>query len=78
MTTPKMSVDQPFTINNLPYGVISTKTDTTKRCATVLNSHAIDLSVLHSQGVFSDISGLADNVFAQVSISQMSTTSHRQ
>ncbi|CAK7225474.1 hypothetical protein SBRCBS47491_005902 [Sporothrix bragantina] len=60
-----MPTAQPFTINNLPYGVISTKTDTSKRCATVLNNHAIDLSVLHSQGVFSDIPGLVDNVFAQ-------------
>ncbi|KAL1895713.1 hypothetical protein Sste5346_005185 [Sporothrix stenoceras] len=65
MATPKIPTAQPFTINNLPYGVISTKTDTTKRCATVLKNHAIDLSVLHSQGVLSDIPGLVDNVFAQ-------------
>lgn len=56
----------PFTIKNLPYGVISSEDNPTKRCATVLEEHAIDLSVLYTEGVFSAVHGLEENVFDRV------------
>lgn len=57
----------PFTIKNLPYGVVSSKDNPAKRCATVLEDHAIDLSVLYTEGVFSAVHGLEQNVFDRVS-----------
>lgn len=56
----------PFTIHNLPYGVISTVDNATRRCATAFNDHAVDLSALHGEGVFSGIPGLEKDLFAAV------------
>ncbi|KAL2870371.1 uncharacterized protein BJX67DRAFT_345393 [Aspergillus lucknowensis] len=47
----------PFPIDNLPYGVISTPENPTPRCATVLESNAIDLSALEREGYFDGIPG---------------------
>ncbi|KAL7936391.1 fumarylacetoacetate hydrolase [Trichoderma chlorosporum] len=53
----------PFNINNLPYGIITSKNNPTKRCATVLERNAIDLSVLHTEGLFLGLPGLEENIF---------------
>ncbi|KAL3465070.1 hypothetical protein BJX64DRAFT_76062 [Aspergillus heterothallicus] len=57
----------PFPIDNLPYGVISTPENPTPRCATALESDAIELSLLEKDGFFSSIPGFPSSgeVFSQ-------------
>ncbi|KAH8879505.1 fumarylacetoacetate hydrolase [Thozetella sp. PMI_491] len=55
--------ETPFTLQNLPYGVITSKGNPTKRCATVLGDYTVDLSVLHAEGLFSGLPGLEENLF---------------
>jgi len=66
-----LSGQTPFTIHNLPYGVISTSSDSTRRCATVFQDTAVDLSALYDRGLFRNIPGLDKNVFAHVSITKL-------
>lgn len=56
----------PFTIHCLPYGVISTKGNSERRCATAYGDWAVDLSALFEQGLFKGVAGLEQNVFASV------------
>lgn len=58
----------PFTIDNLPYGVISTEDNPTKRCAVAFEHSAIDLDLLHRHDFFASISALHASIFANVSI----------
>ncbi|KAL5336600.1 Fumarylacetoacetase, partial [Aspergillus crustosus] len=51
----------PFPIENLPYGVISTPENPTPRCATALNTNAIDLSALEKDGYFKSVPGFETN-----------------
>lgn len=57
----------PFTIDNIPFGVISTPDSPVPRCATAFEDHAVDLSCLESDGAFASISGFGNGVFSQVS-----------
>ncbi|ODM23063.1 hypothetical protein SI65_00652 [Aspergillus cristatus] len=69
------SVEQgsPFTVDNIPFGVISTPDNPKPRCATAFGNYAIDLSALERDGFLSDIPGLegkgeiemTGNVFSQ-------------
>lgn len=64
-----MEIEQtPFTIHNLPYGIISTTQDPKRRCASAFQDFAIDLGVLAHDGLFADISGVTQSIFAQVTI----------
>ncbi|QKX61163.1 uncharacterized protein TRUGW13939_08310, partial [Talaromyces rugulosus] len=54
----------PFTIDNLPYGVISTEDNPTKRCAVAFEHSAIDLDLLHRHDFFASISALHASIFA--------------
>ncbi|OAA68004.1 fumarylacetoacetate hydrolase [Niveomyces insectorum RCEF 264] len=54
----------PFSIDNLPYGVISTAKDTRKRCAVAFEDSAIDLERLSRGGFFAPIANLPSNVFS--------------
>ncbi|KAL4795141.1 hypothetical protein BDV19DRAFT_399005 [Aspergillus venezuelensis] len=54
-----------FTIDNLPYGVISTGDNPTPRCATALDDSAIDLAILEKDGLFKDVPGFEKEVFSQ-------------
>ena len=56
----------PFTIHNLPYGVITSRGNGSRRCATAFLDYAVDLEVLYNEGVFKGIPLLRDNVFAHV------------
>lgn len=56
-----------FTIDNLPYGIISTDGNPTKRCAVAFEHSAVDLDLLYRHGFFASIPNLSDNVFANVS-----------
>jgi len=76
------SVEQgsPFTVDNIPFGVISTPGSPKPRCATAFGDYAIDLSALERDGFLSDVPGLkgksgfeiTGNVFSQVCVSSMS------
>lgn len=61
----------PFTIDNLPYGVISTANNTNKRCAIAFGDSAIDVEQLYQEGFFSSVPELRNDVF-HVSISLLS------
>jgi hypothetical protein len=59
--------ESPFTIHNIPYGIISTPSNPKPRCATAFERDAIDLSLLEEDGFFSSIPGFkGNNVFCQV------------
>lgn len=58
----------PFSIENLPYGVISTAKDHRKRCAVAFGDSAIDLEQLSRDGFFASVADLPNNVFAGVSV----------
>lgn len=58
----------PFTIDNLPYGVISTDDNSSRRCAVAFQQFAIDLDLLYRHDFFASIPGLNVNVFANVSL----------
>lgn len=58
----------PFTIENIPYGVISTARDPTKRCATAFEDYAIDLRHLERQSLFQGITGFDIAIFADVGV----------
>lgn len=56
----------PFTIENIPYGVISTKANVQRRCATAFEENAVDLSILEKHGLFHLIAGFEKRIFALV------------
>lgn len=63
------SQSTPFPIENIPFGVISTREDPTPRCATALHNDAIDLSALEKDGFFNSIPGFEKGtIFSKVNI----------
>jgi hypothetical protein len=57
----------PFTLSNLPYGVISTASDPKLRCATAFEANALELHALEEDGFFQDIPGFeGKSIFGQV------------
>ncbi|KAH8801424.1 hypothetical protein F5884DRAFT_684965 [Xylogone sp. PMI_703] len=54
----------PFSIENLPYGIISTQKDLRPRPATVIGESVIDLRSLESKGFFKGVADLPQKVFA--------------
>jgi hypothetical protein len=61
----------PFTIDNLPYGVISMDDNSSKRCAVAFQQFAIDLDLLYRHDFFASIPDLNVNVFANVSLCRL-------
>jgi fumarylacetoacetase len=57
----------PFPMDNLPYGIISTAEHPVPRCATALETDAIELSSLERDGFFASIPGFPStgDVFSQ-------------
>lgn len=55
-STPYISDESPFTLNNIPFGVISTEQDPAPRCASAIGDEAIDLRALSKTGFFADSS----------------------
>ncbi|KAJ5281519.1 hypothetical protein N7478_006891 [Penicillium angulare] len=51
------SNSSPFSLDNIPFGVISTADNPAPRCATALDHEAIDLCALESDGFFDSIQG---------------------
>jgi fumarylacetoacetase len=58
----------PFTIHNLPFGIVSTRDNPVRRCAVAYNDWAIDLDVLQRSGLFDDVQQLPQNTFSNVSM----------
>ena len=56
----------PFTIDNIPFGVISTSENPAPRCASAYEGKAIDLSVLEKDGFFLAVAGFEGAIFASV------------
>ncbi|RDW57122.1 hypothetical protein BP6252_13868 [Coleophoma cylindrospora] len=55
----------PFTIENIPYGIISTRANPTRRCATAFEDSAVDLEILEKGGLFQDVSRLEPGTFSE-------------
>lgn len=62
--TPEIAEGSPFTLANIPFGVISTSGSSETHCATAIGDFALDLHALSKHGVFTD--GAVVNAFAQV------------
>ena len=65
------ALDQPpYTLDNLPYGVISTANEPKPRCAVAIGQHAIDLAKYAKHGnlfnVESDGKFIAQQAFSEV------------
>ena len=63
----EVSADSHFPIQNIPFGVFSTSSDSRPRCATILGDTVIDLDVLYQAGLFEGL-GVSHNVFAEGSL----------
>ncbi len=46
--------DSQFTLENIPFGVFSTREDASPRCATAIGDYAVDLRALSQTGSFQD------------------------
>jgi fumarylacetoacetase len=55
-----------FSIENIPFGIFSTSTDSTPRPATAIGEFVLDLSVLAKEGVFSKLPGFDASTLQQV------------
>ena len=66
-TTPVLD-QQPFTLANLPYGVISTPDNERPRCAVAIGEHAVDLTAYAQEGRLDGLEGGVEfgRVFEQV------------
>lgn len=51
---PVVSEGSPFTLQNIPFGVVSTQQDPSPRCATAIGDYAVDLRSLSNSGFFKD------------------------
>lgn len=60
----------PYTIHNLPYGVISTAEDPRPRCAVAIDQYAIDLALYASHGRLSHAHGSLQDIFAEVCLTR--------
>lgn len=56
----------PFTMDNIPFGVISTADNPERRCASAYEDNVIDLSVLEKNGFFDVIAGFEGAIFQSV------------
>lgn len=64
-----LALDQlPFTIQNLPYGIISTNDEPVPRCAVAIGKHAVDLVKYAKEGRLAEIEHCLDfeEMFARV------------
>ena len=63
-----VSPGSPFTVDNIPFGVIKTAKDNNSRCASAIGEYAIDLSLYSQGGNLDGVKGDADlvEVFSQV------------
>lgn len=65
MSTPVLD-KLPFTLANLPYGVISTRDEPKPRCAVAIGDHAIDLAKYSKHGGLFDLESGHNFMFQQL------------
>jgi fumarylacetoacetase len=60
--------ESPFTVDNIPFGVVRTTKDSTPRCASAIGDYAIDLSLYAQWGNLDSVKEDVDlaEVFSQV------------
>ena len=58
--------DHPFSLSNVPFGIISTEDDVNPRPAVRINDWALDISVVQREGHFDDIKDLSRTAFQTV------------
>jgi fumarylacetoacetase len=65
-----ISPDSPFTVDNIPFGVIKTAKESTPRCASAIGDYAIDLSLYAQAGNLNAVKEGFDltDVFSRVSL----------
>lgn len=65
-----VSPDSPFTIDNIPFGVIKTAKESTPHCASAIGDYAIDLSLYAQAGNLDTVKESIDlrDVFSRVSL----------
>lgn len=65
-----VSSTSPFTLDNIPFGVISTGSNSKARCATALGDYAIDLAAYWKDREFAGLEGNRTlyDIFNQVCI----------
>jgi fumarylacetoacetase len=65
-----VSPDSPFTIDNIPFGVIKTAKDSRPRCASAIGDYAIDLSLYAQRGNLDSVKEDIDlaHIFRQVRV----------
>lgn len=65
-----ISPDSPFSLANIPFGIISTEDDVKPRPAIAIGDHALDLSRLSAAGGFSSLSSIKSHlsVFSQTTL----------
>jgi fumarylacetoacetase len=65
-----ISPDSPFTVDNIPFGVIKTAKESTPRCASAIGDYAIDLSLYAQAGSLNAVKEGFDltDVFSRVSL----------
>lgn len=63
-----ISADSPFTLDNIPFGVISTESDPKPRCVTALGDYAIDLAAYWKDKAYDQLEGSRSlcDIFNQV------------
>ena len=64
-----------FSINNIPFGIFSSVTDSAPRPATAIGEFVLDLSVLAKQGAFSKVPGFDSSTLQQVTPREKKTFS---
>ena len=55
--------DHDFSIYNIPFGIFSDNSNSSKRAGAALGDYIVDLNALYHHGYFSDISAITHNVF---------------
>jgi len=65
MTSPALD-ELPYTLQNLPYGIISTSSETKPRCAVAIGQHAVDLAKYSKNGNLFDIESGHNFMFQQM------------
>jgi len=68
----------PYTIDSLPYGVISTSSDASHRCAVAIGHHAIDLAKYSQSGSLKDVDHSLAETLAQVQSPALADPEHNQ
>jgi fumarylacetoacetase len=62
----EVAENSPFPIQNIPFGIFSTKANTSARAATVVGDWVIDLAILEHERIFDRVLPPNSDVFSKV------------